>query len=95
MDDAKDVPRTLSIEIGAFRAIAEAVTEVSIAGEVQSVTISEMQPDLQLMRGALALEVIMSPDRDGRGWLRDTWIIAGDGRVIAHLEDWREEADQG
>jgi hypothetical protein len=92
MDD--DAPTRLTLGIAAFRAIAAAVTEAEIGGDVPSVTISEVKPDLQLMQGAIAVELTV-PDAKGGKHRSETWIVAGDGRVVAHLEDPpREDADQ-
>jgi hypothetical protein len=82
MDD--QAPVRLTIGIAAFRAIAAAVTEAEIGGEVPSVTISQLTPDLQLMEGAVGVELIIGEGPDRR---RQTWIVAGEGQVVAHLED--------
>jgi hypothetical protein len=82
MDD--QAPVRLTIGIAAFRAIAAAVTEAEIGGEVPSVTISQLTPDLQLMEGAVGVELIIGEGPDRR---RETWIVAGEGQVVAHLED--------
>ena len=49
-----DAPVRLTIGIAAFRAIAAAVTEAEIGGEVPSVTISQLRPDLELWRAPSA-----------------------------------------
>jgi hypothetical protein len=82
MDD--QAPVRLTIGIAAFRAIAAAVTEAEIGGEVPSVTISQLTPDLQLMEGAVGVELTIGEGPDRR---RETWIVAGEGEVVAHLED--------
>jgi hypothetical protein len=87
MDD--DAPVRLTLEIAAFRAIAGAVGEAEIRGDVQRVTLSEIKPNVELMRDALAVEVTHGDGQGGSGH-RETWIVAGDGRVVAHLEDERE-----
>jgi hypothetical protein len=79
-----EAPVRLTIGIAAFRAIAAAVTEAEIGGEVPSVTISQLTPDLQLMEGAVGVELTIG---EGPGRRRQTWIVAGEGRVVAHLED--------
>ena len=63
MDD--QAPVRLTIGIAAFRAIAAAVTEAEIGGEVPSVTISQLRPDLELMEGAVGVELTIGegPDR--------------------------------
>ena len=81
MDDER---ATLTLSIGAFRAIAAAVTEAEIGGEVPTVTISQVRPDLQLMEDAVGVELTIG---DGPGRRRLTWIVAGDGQVVAQLED--------
>lgn len=82
MDD--QAPVRLTIGIAAFRAIAAAVTEAEIGGEVPSVTISQLTPDLQLMEGAVGVELTIGEGPDRR---RETWIVAGEGQVVAHLDD--------
>ncbi|MGZ4271516.1 MAG: hypothetical protein ACXVSX_20190 [Solirubrobacteraceae bacterium] len=82
MDD--EAPVRLTIGIAAFRAIAAAVTEAEIGGAVPSVTISQLRPDLGLMEGAVGVEVTIG---DGPNRRRETWIVAGEGQVVAHLED--------
>jgi hypothetical protein len=77
-------PVKLTIGIAAFRAIAAAVTEAEIGGEVRAVTISQLTPDLQLMEGAVGVELVIGEGPDRR---RRTWIVAGEGEVVAHLED--------
>jgi hypothetical protein len=79
-----DEPTTLTLSIAAFRAIAAAVTEAEIGGEVPAVTISRVRPDLQLMEDAVGVELTIGDGPDRR---RQTWIVAGDGQVVAHLED--------
>ena len=79
-----DEPATLTLSIAAFRAIAAAVTEAEIGGEVPTVTISQVRPDLQLMEDAVGVELTIG---DGPGRRRLTWIVAGDGQVVAQLED--------
>jgi hypothetical protein len=86
-----DVPTRLTLSIAAFQAIAAAVTEAEIGGEVPSVTISQFRPDLQLMEDAVGVELTIGDGPDRR---RETWIVAGDGRVVAHLEDPSEDADE-
>jgi hypothetical protein len=88
MDD--DVPTRLTLSIAAFQAIAAAVTEAEIGGDVPSITISRFRPDLQLMEDAVGVELTIGDGPDRR---RETWIVAGDGRVVAHLEDPSEDAD--
>jgi hypothetical protein len=88
MDD--DVPTRLTLSSAAFRAIAAAVTEAEIGGDVPSITISRFRPDLQLMEDAVGVELTIGDGPDRR---RETWIVAGDGRVVAHLEDPSEDAD--
>jgi hypothetical protein len=91
MDD--HAPTGLKINIGAFRAIAAAVTEAEIGGEVAAVTITAVRPDLQLMADAVAVELTSSNGKgDSERW--QTWIVAGDGRVVAHLEDPPAEPEQ-
>src|SRR5436190_22430411 len=79
-----EAPVRLTIGVGAFRAIAAAVTEAEIGGAVPSVTISQLRPDLERMEGAVGVELTIGqgPDRH-----RETWIVAGGGEVVAHLED--------
>ena len=84
-----EAPIRLTIGIAAFRAITAAVTEAEIGGEVPSVTISQLRPDLELMEGAVGVELTIGEGLDRR---RKTWIVAGDGQVVAHLEDPRPEA---
>ena len=86
MDD--EAPVRLTIGIAAFRAIAAAVTEAQIGGEVPSVTISQLRPDLELMEGAVGVEMTIGEGPDRR---RETWIVAGEGQVVAHLEDPRAD----
>lgn len=87
-----DAPVRLTIGIAAFRAIAAAVTEAEIGGEVPSVTISQLRPDLELMEGAIGVELTIGDGPDRR---RQMWIVAGAGEVVAHLEDSRAEAAGG
>jgi hypothetical protein len=82
MDD--QAPIRLTLGIAASRAIAAAVTEAEIGGDVPTVTISQLAPDLQLMEDAVGVELIIGDGPDAR---RQTWIVAGDGRVVSHLED--------
>jgi hypothetical protein len=82
MDD--DAPVRLTLGIAAFRAIAAAVTEAEIGGAVPSVTISQLRPDLELMEGALGIELTIGEGPERR---RETWIVAGGGEVVAHLRD--------
>lgn len=82
MDD--DAPVRLTLGIAAFRAIAAAVTEAEIGGAVPSVTISQLRPDLELMEGAVGMELTIGEGPERR---RETWIVAGGGEVVAHLED--------
>jgi hypothetical protein len=86
MDD--QAPVRLTIGIAAFRAIAAAVTEAEIGGTVPSVTISQLRPDLELMEAAVGVELTVGEGPDRR---RETWIVAGGGEVVAHLEDPRAE----
>jgi hypothetical protein len=79
-----EAPVRLTIGIAAFRAIAAAVTEAEIGGAVPSVTISQLRPDLELMEGAVGVELTIGEGPERR---RETWIVAGDGEVVAHLED--------
>src|SRR5436190_12030804 len=79
-----EAPVRLTIGVGAFRAIAAAVTEAEIGGEVPSVTISQLRPDLELMEGAMGVELTIGEGADRR---RETWIVAGGGEVVAHLHD--------
>ena len=88
-----EAPTRLTLSIATFRAIAAAVTEAEIAGDVPSVTISEVKPDLQLMQDAVGVELTVWNGAGGSDRL-ETWIVAGDGRVVAHLEDPSQEADQ-
>jgi hypothetical protein len=83
-----EAPVRLTIGIAAFRAIAAAVTEAEIGGEVPSVTISQLRPDLELMEGAVGIEMTIGEGPDRR---RETWIVAGEGHVVAHLEDPRAD----
>jgi hypothetical protein len=85
-----EAPIRLTLGIAAFRAIAAAVTEAEIGGEVPTVTISQLTPDLQLMEDAVGVELIIGDGPDAR---RQTWIVAGDGRVVSHLEDPSDDAD--
>jgi hypothetical protein len=85
-------PVRLTIGIAAFHAIASAVTEAEIGGEVSSVTISQLTPDLQLMEGAVGVEVVIG---DGAARRRATWIVAGEGEVVARLEDPGATDDAG
>jgi hypothetical protein len=85
-----EAPTRLTLNIAAFRAIAAAVTEAEIGGEVPKVTISQLTPDLQLIEGAVGVELIIGDGPDAR---RPTWIVAGDGRVVSHLEDPGEDSD--
>ena len=85
-----DDPATLTLSIAAFRAIAAAVTEAEIGGEVPTVTISQLRPDLQLMEDAVGVELTIGDGPDRR---RRTWIVAGGGRVVAQLEDPGDEED--
>jgi hypothetical protein len=79
-----DAPVRLTLGIAAFRAIAAAVTEAEIGGAVPSVTISQLRPDLELMEGAVGIELTIGEGPERR---RETWIVAGGGEVVAHLED--------
>jgi hypothetical protein len=79
-----EAPVRLTIGIAAFRAIAAAVTEAEIGGAVPSVTISQLRPDLELMEGAVGVELTIGEGPDRR---RETWIVAGGGEVVAHVED--------
>jgi hypothetical protein len=85
-----EAPVRLMIGIAAFRAIAAAVSEAEIGGEVRAVTISQLTPDLQLMEGAVGVEVVIGEGPERR---RRTWIVAGEGEVVAQLED--PSADAG
>jgi hypothetical protein len=85
-----DEPTTLTLSIAAFRAIGAAVTEAEIGGDVPAVTISQVRPDLQLMEDAVGVELTIGDGPDRR---RQTWIVAGDGQVVAHLEDPGEAGD--
>jgi len=60
------------------------VTEAEIGGAVPSVTIYQLRPDLELMEGAVGVELTIG---EGPGRRRETWIVAGGGEVVAHLED--------
>jgi len=91
MDD--EAPGRLELGIAAFRAIAAAVTEAEIGGDVASVAITQVRPDLQLMADAVAVELTIEGGEGGNDRL-ETWIVAGDGRVVAHLEDPPGEPDQ-
>jgi hypothetical protein len=91
MDD--QAPIRLELSIAAFRAIAAAVTEAQIGGEVPSVTITQVRPDLELMADAVAVELTIAGGKGGKDRL-ETWIVAGDGRVVAHLEDPPAEPGQ-
>ena len=82
MDD--EAPVRLTIGIAAFRAISAAVTEAEIGGAVPSVTISQLRPDLELMEDAVGVELTVGEGPERR---RQTWIVAGGGEVVAHLED--------
>jgi hypothetical protein len=84
MDD--HAPTRLKLDIAAFRAIAAAVTEAEIAGDVESVTISALQPELQLIGDAVALELSVAGGPGGAA-RPQTWIVAGDGRVLARVEE--------
>ena len=86
-----DVPTRLTLSSAAFRAIAAAVTEAEIGGDVPSITISRFRPDLQLMEDAVGVELTIGDGPDRR---RETWIVAGDGRVVAHLGDPSEDDDE-
>ena len=73
MDD--QAPTGLKLNIAAFRAIAAAVTEAEIGGEVAAVTITAVKPDLQLMADAVAVE-LTSSNGEGRqaiGSRRGSW----------------------
>jgi hypothetical protein len=48
------------------------------------VTISQLAPDLQLMEDAVGVELTIG---DGPERRRETWLVAGDGQVVAHLGD--------
>ena len=89
MDDQP--PTRLTLSTAAFRAIASAVTEAEIGGEVPAVTISQFRPDLQLMEDAVGVELTIGDGPDRR---RETWIVAGDGQVVARLEDSPRPADE-
>jgi hypothetical protein len=89
MDD--QAPTRLTLSTAAFRAIASAVTEAGIGGEVPSVTISQFRPDLQLMEDAVGVELTIGDGPDRR---RETWIVAGDGQVVARLQDPPRPADE-
>ena len=92
MDD--EAPTRLKLDIAAFRAIAAAVTEAEIGGEVASVTITQLRPDLQLMAGRRRGRADDLGRRGRTATGSQTWIVAGDGRVVAHLEDPPAEPDQ-
>jgi hypothetical protein len=87
------VPAVLTLKIEAFRAIAAAVTEAEIGGGVRSVRISEITPNIELMRDAVAVELAVSGEQAGSG-RPETWIVAGDGTVVAHLGEPRGEPDE-
>jgi hypothetical protein len=91
MDD--QAPIRLKLGIAAFRAIAAAVTEAEIGGEVPSVTICQVRPEVQLMADAVAVELTVLLG-GGRSKRLETWIVAGDGQVVAHLEDPPAEPDR-
>jgi hypothetical protein len=82
MDDHAAV--RLTIGAAAFRAIASAVSQAEIGGEVSSVTLSQLTPDLQLMEGAIGVEVVSGEGAERR---RGTWIVAGEGEIVAQLKD--------
>jgi hypothetical protein len=82
MDDHAAV--RLTIGAAAFRAIASAVSQAEIGGEVSSVTLSQLTPDLQLMEGAIGVEVVSGEGAEPR---RGTWIVAGEGEIVAQLKD--------
>jgi hypothetical protein len=82
-------PVSLRLAIPAFRAIAAAVSEAEIAGDLETVTISELRPNLQQMADALAVEI----EHGGEDGARETWIVAGDGRKVAHLSDRATDED--
>jgi len=84
MDDHAAV--RLTIGAAAFRAIASAVSQAEIGGEVSSVTLSQLTPDLQLMEGAIGVEVVSGEGAEPR---RGTWIVAGEGEIVAQLKDPR------
>ena len=86
-----EAPIRITLSIAAFRAIAAAVTEAEIGGEVPAVTISEIKPDLRLMLNAVAVEFTSSLGEGGKH-RSETLIVAGDGRVVAHLEDPRRDS---
>jgi hypothetical protein len=87
MDD--HAPVTLKLGISAFHAIAAAITQAEIGGDVSSVTIAQLRPDLQLMEDAVGVELTIGDGPDRR---RETWIVSGEGTVVAHLEDPSVEA---
>jgi hypothetical protein len=89
-----DEPASLKLTIAAFRAIREAVTEAEIGGELADVTISELRPELQMLAGALAVEVRHAATKRGQGGGLTTWIVGGDGRVIARMDDPHESSQQ-
>jgi hypothetical protein len=89
MDDS--APLRLTIGTAAFRAIASAVMETEIGGDVSSVTLSQLRPDLQLMEGAIGVEVVSG---EGASRRRTTWIVAGEGEIVAQLEDPTEPDEQ-
>src|SRR3979409_1375740 len=84
-----EAPVRLTIGIAAFRAIAAAVTEAEIGGAVPSVTISQLRPDLELMEGAVGVELTIGEGPDRR---RETGIVAGGGEGGAHLGAPRADA---
>jgi|SRR5689334_6659661 hypothetical protein len=90
MDDS--APVQLTIGTAAFRAIASAVTEAEIGGEVSSVTLSQLVPDLQLMEGAIGVEVVSG---EGASRRRTTWIVAGEGEIVAQLEEPKVTDSEG
>ncbi len=90
MDDS--APVQLTIGTAAFRAIASAVTEAEIGGEVSSVTLSQLVPDLQLMEGAIGVEVVSG---EGASRRRTTWIVAGEGEIVAQLEEPKATDSEG
>jgi hypothetical protein len=90
MDDSASL--RLTIGAAAFRAIASAVAEAEIGGEVSSVTLSQLMPDMQLTEGAIGVEVISG---EGVGRRRMTWIVAGEGEIVAQLEDPNDTGGEG